>query len=183
MTKNEIEIKLHHHLRLREMKRGKYGERGEKYRKESRVNTLIIKEMRKRLKKMEDLLEKLNKADRILESYTGFSVKNVGRTFKHSPYRTPKNLFYKYCLEVLSLRSIDIANFIGVNKLGPSIQRRNFIKSFRTHPENKEAWYKFTNYLHLNYEGTIFDPYRKQSDSKPTTPVVEHRQPYSTNVA
>lgn len=151
--------KLYQHIfeysRRREKRREKHGMVNggragwtvpENYKRAVKVINNKIAVWQRAIRMIDERNIKLMAVSNSVSYFTGINVKGSILTISDR-YRQARNIFYKYCLEN-NISATLVAEFVGASR-GDIIARgrKNFTKSFDTHPKNRDVYHRFIKYM------------------------------------
>lgn len=144
-TKNHYQTCISIYLKRRNEVKWKHGSKSLYYKEYSKKINIKINNWRRTIKLIEKINSELKRIDKLVKSFTGFSAKNSVRN-KHKDIILSKNIFVKYTVESGVLATY-ISDWIGLKCRTDNRYRLEFTRSFKTNAENKEAWYRFNEFI------------------------------------
>lgn len=100
-------------------------------------------------------MRRIDKRDAILEhitemvnEYFGVKIQSSSMDDRH---KYARKIYYKYGIEC-RIQGVFVSNFIGrTNQHTASDSRLRFTRSFKSNPENKEAYHRFKNWIESDH--------------------------------
>lgn len=118
----------------------------DEYKKKAKKINNKIRQWQHTIKMVERRTNQLIAIANELAYYTCINVRNS--IDKITPeYRKARNIYYKYCLEI-GIPATLIAEYVGASR-GDVVARGrlSFNRSFEKHPENRELYVRFRDYI------------------------------------
>lgn len=128
-----------------------YRDRNIRSKKSAKSSKRKARDLKKQMEKLDIIIAKIRSLGNFTAMFTGYNVKNrveranrgAIKSYEYKGLLLAKVLFYKYGLEHKIPRN-DLREYIGIKRVHqPTDYRREFTKSFKSHPENKETWMRF----------------------------------------